>query len=308
MSQMIDFTLPSCVPGRTLHAFRCVPEGEVAGHPAALPRHGGVHRPVQASGRVSGRPGHPRHRPRPSGHGGSIRTRADYGYFAQPDGNRAVLDDLHAVTALTKQLYPGVPYFLLGHSMGSFYARQYLCEWGDELDGAIIMGTGFQPKALVATARTLCRVLAVFFGWEHRSKLVANLSFLGYNRGLEGRTPQDWLNRDQAEVDKYRADERCMFTFTLNAYCSMFTGILRLYDPAVLAGVPKDLPLLFLAGDADPVGERTAGVRRAIQSLRDAGVGNIESKFYPGARHELLVETNKAEVFADIAGWLNKQI
>ena len=242
------------------------------------------------------------------GHGGSIRTKADYGYFAQPDGNRAVLDDLHAVTALTKQLYPGVPYFLLGHSMGSFYARQYLCEWGDELDGAIIMGTGFQPKALVATARTLCRVLAVFFGWEHRSKLVANLSFLGYNRGLEGRTPQDWLNRDQAEVDKYRADERCMFTFTLNAYYSMFTGILRLYDPAVLAGVPKDLPLLFLAGDADPVGERTAGVRRAIQSLRDAGVGNIESKFYPGARHELLVETNKAEVFADIAGWLNKQI
>ena len=94
-------------------------------------------------------------------------------------------------------------------------------------------------------------MLAVFFGWEHRSKLVANLSFLGYNRGLEGRTPQDWLNRDQAEVDKYRADERCMFTFTLNAYCSMFTGILRLYDPAVLAGVPKDLPLLFLAGDAD---------------------------------------------------------
>ena len=242
------------------------------------------------------------------GHGGSIRTRADYGYFAQPDGNRAVLDDLHAVTALTKQLYPGVPYFLLGHSMGSFYARQYLCEWGGELDGAIIMGTGFQPKALVATARALCRVLAVFFGWEHRSKLVANLSFLGYNRGLEGRTPQDWLNRDQAEVDKYRADERCMFTFTLNAYYSMFTGILRLYDPAVLAGVPKDLPLLFLAGDADPVGERTAGVRRAIQSLRDAGVGNIESKFYPGARHELLVETNKAEVFADIAGWLNKQI
>ena len=197
-------------------------------------------------------PGHPRHRHDHLGHGGSIRTRADYGYFAQPDGNRAVLDDLHAVTALTKQLYPGVPYFLLGHSMGSFYARQYLCEWGDELDGAIIMGTGFQPKALVATARTLCRVLAVFFGWEHRSKLVANLSFLGYNRGLEGRTPQDWLNRDQAEVDKYRADERCMFTFTLNAYYSMFTGILRLYRPRrSWPGSPKD-PAPFSSSPVTP--------------------------------------------------------
>lgn len=308
MSQMTDFTLPSCVPGRTLHAFRCVPEGEVRailqlshGMVEFIDRYKPLAEYLAARGILV--TGHDH-----LGHGGSIRTKADYGYFAQPDGNRAVLDDLHAVTALTKQLYPGVPYFLLGHSMGSFYARQYLCEWGDELDGAIIMGTGFQPKALVATARALCRVLAVFFGWEHRSKLVANLSFLGYNRGLEGRTPQDWLNRDQAEVDKYRADERCMFTFTLNAYYSMFTGILRLYDPAVLAGVPKDLPLLFLAGDADPVGERTAGVRRAIQSLRDASVGNIESKFYPGARHELLVETNKAEVFADIAGWLEKQL
>ena len=212
------------------------------------------------------------------------------------------------MTEQAKALYPGVPYFLLGHSMGSFYARQYLCEWGDELDGAIIMGTGYQPKALVATARALCRVLAVFFGWQHRSKLVANLSFAGYNKGLEGRTPQDWLNRDAAEVDKYRADERCMFTFTLNAYYSMFTGILRLYDPAFLGQMPKDLPLLFLAGDADPVGEQGRGVQRAIDSLRAVGVQNIQQKLYPGARHELLMELNRQEVMGDIAHWLDEQL
>ena len=88
----------------------------------------------------------------------------------------------------------------------------------------------------------------------------------------------------------------------------MFSGILRLHDPAFVAQVPKDLPLLFLAGDADPVGERGKGVERAVQSLRDAGVQNIEVKFYPGARHELLVETNRQEVFADIAGWIEKQL
>ena len=151
---------------------------------------------------------------------------------------------------LTKELYPNLPYFLLGHSMGSFYARQYLCEYGRELNGAIIMGTGFQPKALVKVAKTLCRVLAAFHGWHYRSNLVANLSFMGYNKGLEGRTTHDWLNRDQAEVDKYLAEERCTFTFTLNAYYSMFSGILRLHDPAFLARMPKDLPLLFLSGDA----------------------------------------------------------
>jgi len=212
------------------------------------------------------------------------------------------------MTVRTKELYPGVPYFLLGHSMGSFYARQYLCEYGHELDGAIIMGTGFQPKALVQFAKTLCRVLAVFHGWHYRSNFVAHTSFLGYNKGLEGRTTHDWLNRDHAEVDKYLADERCTFTFTLNAYYSMFSGILRLHDPAFLAKMPKGLPLLFLAGDADPVGEQGKGVRRAIQSLKDAGVQNIECKLYPGARHELLVETNKQEVFADIGNWLDRQL
>lgn len=308
MSQTIDFTLPSTVPGRTLHAFRCIPEGEVRA--IVQLSHGMVefidrYKPLaeDLAGRGILVTGHDH-----LGHGGSIRTKDDYGYFAEPDGNRAVLDDLHAMTTLTKQLYPGVPYFLLGHSMGSFYARQYLCEYGAELDGAILMGTGYQPKALVTLARTVCRMLAVFFGWHHRSRLVRDLSFLGYNKGLEGRTPHDWLNRDPAEVDKYRADERCMFTFTLNAYYSMFTGILRLYDPDFLNRMPKDLPLLFLAGDADPVGEQSKGVQRAIDSLKAVGVQNITQKFYPGARHELLVEINRQEVFADIGNWLDQQL
>ena len=175
MSQMIDFTVPSTVPGRTLHAFRCVPDGQVRaivqlshGMVEFIDRYKPLAEYLAARGILV--TGHDH-----LGHGGSIRTKADYGYFAQPDGNRAVLDDLHAMTVLTKTLYPDVPYFLLGHSMGSFYARQYLCEWGSELSGAIIMGTGFQPKALVQLAKTICRVLAVFFGWQHRSKLVASL-------------------------------------------------------------------------------------------------------------------------------------
>ena len=308
MTNLTEFTFLSSDGKTRLHAMQWLPEGTpravlqishgVAEH---IGRYDGFARYLNEQGLAV--VGHDH-----LGHGGSIRTKDDYGFFAQPDGNRAVLADLHAMTVHTKELYPGVPYFLLGHSMGSFYARQYLCEYGRELDGAIIMGTGFQPKALVKTAKTLCRVLAVFHGWHYRSSLVANLSFMGYNKGLEGRTTHDWLNRDQAEVDKYLAEERCTFTFTLNAYYSMFSGILRLHDPAFLARMPKDLPLLFLSGDADPVGEQGKGVRRAIQSLKDAGVLNIESIFYPGARHELLLETNKLEVFADIAAWLDKQL
>lgn len=308
MCKTIDFTVPSTVPGRMLHAFRCIPEGEVRavlqlshGMVEFIDRYKPLAEYLAARGILV--TGHDH-----LGHGGSIRTKDDYGYFAEPDGNRAVLDDLHALAVRTRLLYPGVPYFLLGHSMGSFYARQYIAEYGGELTGAILLGTGFQPKALVATARALCRVLAVFYGWHHRSKLVARLSFMGYNKGLEGRTGSDWLNRDAAEVDKYRADERCTFIFTLNAYYSMFTGILRLHDPAFISQTPKRLPLLFLAGDADPVGEQGRGVQRAVQSLRDVGVEDIQLKLYSGARHELLVEQNRAEVFADIAQWIERQL
>ena len=208
MSQMIDFTLPSCQPGRTLHAFRCVPEGEVRavlqlshGMVEFIDRYKPLAENLAARGILVTGNDH-------LGHGGSIRTKEDYGYFGEPDGNRAVLEDLHAVTTLTKQLYPGVPYFLLGHSMGSFYARQYLCEWGDELDGAIIMGTGYQPKALVQLARTICRVLAVFHGWHYRSKLVARLSFLGYNKGLEGRTAHLYPERLLQHVQRHPAAVR----------------------------------------------------------------------------------------------------
>ena len=242
------------------------------------------------------------------GHGLSVADGAPRLYFGPKGSWNWVVEDMESLRKLTHRHFPNLPYFLLGHSMGSFYARQYLCEYGRELNGAIIMGTGFQPKALVKVAKTLCRVLAAFHGWHYRSNLVANLSFMGYNKGLEGRTTHDWLNRDAAEVDKYLADERCTFTFTLNAYYSMFSGILRLHDPAFLARMPKDLPLLFLAGTADPVGDRGKGVLRAIQSLKSAGVQNIRCKLYPGARHELLMETNRQEVFADIAAWLNDQL
>ena len=245
------------------------------------------------------------------GHGGSVASKEDYGYFGRPDGNRLLLDDIHAVTRWAKALpeLAGLPWFLLGHSMGSFYARQYVCEYGDELAGAILMGTGWQPKAAVLAGRAVCHLLAAFRGWHYRSRFVNNLAFGSYNRSFEpARTPNDWLNRDEKEVDRYRAEERCSFRFTLNGYYSMFTGLARLCDPTLLDQVPKDLPVLFLSGDDDPVGDRGRGVNRAAQSLRAAGVRQVEVKLYPGARHELLVELNRQEVFADIGAFIENNL
>lgn len=239
------------------------------------------------------------------GHGGSINSKADYGYFAEVDGNGAVLDDLHKLTVITKELYPNVPYFLLGHSMGSFYARQYLCEYGSELDGAIIMGTGHMPLMLVKAGMVLSKIIATFRGWRYRSKFINNMAFGGYNKRFEpGETKSDWLSKNKDSVNAYLADERCTFVFTLNGYYNMLKGISRLYDRDLLDKMPKDLPVFFMSGEDDPVGEFKEGVLRAIQTFYDAGMKNVSAQFYPDDRHEILNELDRAEVYEDILAWM----
>ena len=303
--------IPSTRPGAQLNVLVCLPEGR----PRAVLQM--THGMVEYIGRyeelarfLAGQGiaavGHDH-----LGHGGTAATKEDYGYFGRPDGNRLLLDDIFAVTRWAKALpaLAGLPWFLLGHSMGSFYARQYLCEHGGELSGAILMGTGWQPRAAALAGRALCHLLAAFKGWHYRSKLVDGMAFGSYNRSFApARTSKDWLNRDGREVDRYLADERCSFRFTLNGYDSLFTGLARLRDKRLLAQAPKDLPLLFLSGADDPVGSRGKGVERAAQSLRDAGVRHIAVKLYPAARHELLLELNRQEVFADIQAFMEQHI
>ena len=153
MSRMTDFTVPSTVPGRTLHAFCCEPEGEVRavlqlshGMVEFIDRYKPLAEYLAGQGIVV--VGHDH-----LGHGGSIRTKADYGYFAEPDGNRAVLDDLHAMTLRTKERYPGVPYFLLGHSMGSFYARQYPGRQAPFARAGWALSGAFDPRFATFSAR-----------------------------------------------------------------------------------------------------------------------------------------------------------
>ena len=241
------------------------------------------------------------------GHGGSINSKEDYGYFSDKNGNMAVLRDLHHLTQIVKQRYPDKPYFLLGHSMGSFYARQYLCEFGEELDGAIISGTGYQRRALVKLGKMLTSILAAFKGWRYRSSFIDRMAFGGYNKRFEpARTSKDWLTKDERIVDAYLSDERCNFVFTLNAYYNMFFGIDRLYNKKFLMRMPKTLPVFFISGAEDPVGEFTKGVLRAVKSFHSVGMQDIKLALYPGDRHEILNETDRTKVYQDIEQWVEQ--
>ena len=303
MSQFIDFTLPSTVPGRTLHGFRCVPEGQVR---AVLQlSHGMVeyidrYRPLAEylADRGILVTGHDH-----LGHGASIRTKEDYGYFAEPDGNRAVLADLHAVTVLTKQLYPDLPYFLLGHSMGSFFARMYAVLYPETLHALVLSGTG-GPNPLAGVGLALTEAIGRVKGRKHRSKFLNNMAFGQYLKRVDSPdTPYDWISRDKEVVARYAQDAKCTFIFTASAFHELMAILRAVNRPQWAQKVDKRLPVALFAGDADPVGDYGRGVESVYRALKDAGVKDVFLKLYPGARHEILNETNRAEVYADILAW-----
>lgn len=238
------------------------------------------------------------------GHGGSVESRDDWGYFGD-NGNEILIEDMYSLTKLTKEEYPDKPYFLLGHSMGSFYARQYLTCHGDELTGAIIMGTGMEGLNKIKAGMFLCKLMASVKGWRYRSSFVNNMSFGAYNKKFEpARTKVDWLTKDESIVDWYLNEPRCTFTFTLNGYYQMFKGISSLYDKEKLNRIPKQLPVFFVSGKDDPVGSFGKEVEKSVESLKEAGIENIKLKLYPDDRHEILNETDKEVVYQDIYDWL----
>lgn len=243
------------------------------------------------------------------GHGKSVGQGGKQGYFCEQDPATVLVRDVHRLKKLTEELYPGVPYVLMGHSMGSFITRNYLCRYGTGISGAVIMGTGMQPKAVLDMARLVAGIQRLFCGSGHVSRLLDRLAFGGYGRGItDRRTAFDWLSRDRERVDRYIADPMCGFTFTVNGFGALFELVLRLYSPENLAAVPRELPVFMVSGDADPVGDYGKGVRRAYDSLVAAGLTDIRLKLYPGGRHELLNETNRSQVMQDICRWVEENV
>ena len=167
------------------------------------------------------------------------------------------------------------------------------------------MGTGAQPGAVLVLAKMICKLMAVFKGWEYRSKLIDQLVFSGNNRKFEpARTPQDWLTKDEKIVDTYRENPWCTFTFTLNGFYQLFRTIQFVQKKDNVQKIPKELPVFFVAGSDDPVGNFGKGVQKVYQSFVDAGIRNVEIKLYEKDRHEILNETDYLVVYEDIRKWM----
>lgn len=220
------------------------------------------------------------------GHGRTAPSAQDLGDFGE-GGFDLFVADMYQLSRIAKDENPGKPFILMGHSMGSFASQQYVLEHSREIDGLILSGSG----ALDGLA-------------DIASSAAAGANFL--NAAFEpSRTPLDWLSRDNAVVDAFINDPLCFSRLQPASFESFLAAAGRLSDPLELRKIRPALPVYLFSGGADPVGQNLEGVRVLIQRYHNAGLQDISHDFYPGARHEMLNEINRAEVVAHLLCWIN---
>lgn len=301
-----EFTFPSADGRTSIHAVEWAPEGGVR---AVLQISHGVAEYIlryepfaeYLTARGFAVAGHDH-----LGHGGSVAEGAARLYFGPRGSWSWVVDDIYTRRRLAGKRFPGVPCFLLGHSMGSFLARTYLIRYPGTVDGAVIMGTGQQSPALIAGGRAVAAGESARIGEDKASPLVEKLAFGAYNkRFAPNRTANDWLSVSEANVDRYLADPLCGGAPTSGLFREMLSGLSFIAKTENLRKMNLNTPILFISGAMDPVGDCGRGVRRAYRSFQKAGVRDVSIKLYPELRHELLCEDCKETVYEDIYQWLD---
>lgn len=244
------------------------------------------------------------------GHGESVNSREEWGYIAREQGSNCLVRDIHRVRVMTGRQNENLPYFMLGHSMGSYLLRKYVTRYGEGLAGAIVMGTGDVPASKARLAMGMIRMMAAWKGWHFRCPLMEKAVFSGpFKRfNLDGTVPQkSWLTRDVAVVKAYYGDPRCTFHFTLSGFYSLMETVCYDGIKEHTASIPGDLPVFLVSGACDPVGDLGKGVKRVRRKLKEAGVQDVTMKLYEGGRHEILNEINRETVYGDIVKWCRRR-
>lgn len=307
-----DFYIPSSVQGVTLHGTMWAPDGEIRavlqichGMIEHIGRYGKLAKYLCARGIAAA--GHDF-----LGHGKTAEE-GERGFFAERDGEQRLLDDIGLTAGYIKGFYPEKPFFVMGHSMGSFFVRRYMTLHSSEISGAILLGTGGQRRLVLEAGRAAAEFSATVRGPRHRSRwihegMIGRFSRMAGGPGFSaGEEKYSWLSRDPGEARAYGEDPLNQFIFTDGACRDFMRVMVRLAREEDFEKIRKELPILFQSGGSDPVGENGAGVRRAARALGRHGLENVCVKIYPGARHELIHEQNREEVFADMAEWMLEQ-
>ena len=241
------------------------------------------------------------------GHGETAAP-GERGRYGEGAGARNLLNDLHTMNGLLHKQFPGKPLVLYGHSMGSFYARWYAETWPDSIDLLILSGTA-GPSAFNKAGQALSALIAAVKGPAYISPLMVKMNFGSYCKRIpDAKSPNAWLSREESVVTAYDADALCTFSFSAATYREMLKVLNHVSSKQWARSIRKDLPVLLIAGDADPVGNYGEGVRQVWAMLGDAGVEDLTCQIWEGARHELHNETNREDVFDYVLTWIDDHL
>ena len=245
------------------------------------------------------------------GHGQSVQSIEDWGYISEDCPARHLIRDIHRLRKEVQRRHPGLPYFIAGHSMGSYLLRRYLTHKGAGLAGAIIIGTGQESDMVVRSGLMLVRATAKAKGWRHRSEKLQNLTYSSaYKQYDLTRTDLEnsWVCSDPKVMKAYYSDPRCSFLFTTSGFEALLSTVLFDNQKRNIEMIPKELPIYIISGEGDPVGNLGKGVKEVYQKYVKTGIIDIECKLYPDMRHEILNEPGKQEVYDDVLAWIDKHM
>lgn len=240
------------------------------------------------------------------GHGGSVRSMNDLGYFYD-GGGAALVNDLLTVNHFVKNKYPGLPVFLFGHSMGSLAVRAFAKEHDDEISGMFVCGSpSFNPA--VDAAAALCKIEGAVYGEHHRARLINKLAFGAFDAKFhESDEPYRWISLNSDNVIAYQNSPYCGFCFTVNGFKSLFWLMKKAYSVNGWSKKNAGMPVHFLSGEEDPCLVSERSFNRAVNHMRERGY-NVTSKLYSGLRHEILNEKSNYNIFNDILKILNEWV
>jgi alpha-beta hydrolase superfamily lysophospholipase len=239
------------------------------------------------------------------GHGKTAGNAENFGYISDSGGWNLMIDDMHQLAGIIQNEYPDVPKFLFGHSLGAILSRGYIIRHKNSVQGVILSSTGVVKEVIRVIALIIAKMEIFLKGKKARSQLLTHLFFGSYNKTFKpNRTEFDWLSRNEAEIDKYINDPECGATFTAGFYHDVLQGLKIINDMENIRTLPQGLPIYLLSGDKDPATDNAKGIIDVYNAYKEAGIADVTYQIYKDARHELLNEINKDEVFLDIIKWL----
>ena len=248
------------------------------------------------------------------GHGASVSDPSQWGIMKGKHPSDTMVEDIYHNYCNIRSAYPDLPHFIMGHSMGSYMLRKFLSVKANELadcSGAIIMGTGTESNAKIAMGQLVLYVMAAIHSWEYRSEFVAGLMYGAPYKEFDvtGKEPErSWLTRDTEIVKSYHGDAACSFTFSLSGFKALLEATSFDNRQENINRMRKELPVIFVSGDRDPVGNLGKGVQAAYEKFVAAGLLDVSIKLYKDDRHEILNELDRQQVYEDLYGWMKERL